>query len=67
MFVVYKYVRDVEQKALQYKFLVRLQGQNKKKTMKRPCRVMMQGILYSVTMLMLYIFGSIYIIALKIA
>ena len=62
MFVVYRHVRDVERKALKYSFLARLRGKNNKKNMKRSRRVMIQGILYSVTMLLLYIFVFIHVI-----
>ena len=66
MFVVYRYVRDTEQKASQFNFLARFQGQNSKKTMKRSRRVMIQGVLYSVAMLLLYIFIFFYAIVFMI-
>ena len=57
MTVVYRYVCDIERKALKFSFLATLQGQNRKKTMKRSRRVMIQGALYSLAMVLLYIFG----------
>ena len=66
MFVVYIHVRGIEQKALRFSFLARLQDLNRKKIMKRSRRVMLQGILYCVAMVLLYIFGFIYSIILMI-
>ena len=62
MTVVYRYVCDIEKKALKYSFLATLQGQNRKKTMKRSRRVMIQGALYSLAMVLLYVFGFIHTI-----
>ena len=62
MTVVYRYVCDIERKALKYSFLATLQGQNRKKTMKRSRRVMIQGALYSLAMVLIYVFGFIHTI-----
>ena len=66
MFVVYRYVRDTERMAAQYSFVARFRAQNEKKTMKRSRRVMIQGILYCVAMVLLYIFTYIQIVVLMI-
>ena len=59
MYAVYKAVRDTERNAQKYSFLAKFQAQNKKRIMKRSRRVMIQGILYSATMVFLYVFGII--------
>ena len=55
MFVVYTTVRDIERKAEKYCFLAKFRAHSRKKTMKRSRRVMIQGLLYSVVMVMLYL------------
>ena len=57
MFAVFKAVRDIERNALKYSFVARFYERDKRKTMKRSKRVMIQGILYSATMLLLFLFG----------
>jgi hypothetical protein len=61
MFFVYTGVRNIEIRAEKYSFMARFQA-DKKKTRKRSRRVMLQGILYSAAMVLLWIFTAIRIL-----
>jgi len=52
MFLLYRAVRDIEVNAEKYSFVAKFKGHNKKKTRKRSRRVMIQGILYSLAMVL---------------
>ncbi len=62
MFRVYTSVRKVEKDALKHSFLSRFREQDKKRTMKRSRRVMIQGILYCAAMILTWIFVFINVI-----
>jgi hypothetical protein len=66
MFIVYKDVRNIEQKALKYSFIARFHDENTKKTRKRSRRVMIQGILYSTTMVLLWLAAAVFMAYAKI-
>ncbi len=55
MFRVYISVRNVEKDALKHSFLSRFREQDKKRTMKRSRRIMIQGVLYSVAMILSFV------------
>jgi len=57
MFRVFRKVRDVEVNARRYSFIALHRGYDKKKTTKISRRVMIQGILYSVAMILTWIFN----------
>jgi len=67
MFRVYRAVRDIEINAEKYSFLAKFKGHNKKKTRKRSRRVMIQGILYSVAMVLTWIFTFITVVIMFIS
>mmetsp|Transcript_24856 Transcript_24856/g.37145 ORF Transcript_24856/g.37145 Transcript_24856/m.37145 type:complete len:244 (-) Transcript_24856:173-904(-) len=62
MFRVFRKVRDVEVNAMRYSFIALHRGYDKKKTTKISRRVMIQGILYSVAMILTWIFSILSII-----
>lgn len=67
MLFVYTGVRNIEINAEKYSFVARFQA-DKKKTRKRSRRVMLQGILYSAAMVLLWLFTAIrilYVVILK--
>ena len=59
MYHVYTHVSAIEKNALKFSFIARFKEENRKKTRKRSRRVMIQGILYSVTMVLLWLCGVI--------
>jgi hypothetical protein len=67
MYVVYKAVREIEAKAHRYSFTARFNTlEGRRRSMKRSRRVMIQGIMYSVTMLLIFLFGFIHIFYTKV-
>ncbi len=55
MFRLYRAVHDVEANALRYSFTARLRAHDKRKSMKRSRRIMIQGVLYSVAMMLVWV------------
>ena len=67
MYVVYKAIRKIEASAHRYSFIARFNTlEGRRRSMKRSRRVMIQGIMYSVTMLLIFLFGFIHIFYTKI-
>jgi hypothetical protein len=59
MYRVYKHVRTVEKNSLKFSFIARFKTENYKKTRKRSRRIMIQGTLYSLSMVVLWVCGTI--------
>ncbi len=67
MFQVYRAARNTEINALRFSFVARFRNQNRKKTMKRSRRIMIQGVLYSVAMILVWIFVIMYAIIIMVS